>query len=75
MGGVELVEPRVDRRHPLSPIELVSHSPLCQCRHVQLRAAGLLVEIVRKTDVPAGHTQRIHTRHGAVSDGPGAPVL
>lgn len=60
MDRVEVVEPRVERRHALTSVELVSHSALRERRHVQPRGAGLFVEVVGEADVPAGHTQRIH---------------
>ena len=64
MGCVEFVEPAVERRHALSPIELVGDSALCQRRHVQPSGAGLLVEVVREADVPAGDTHILHTDLG-----------
>lgn len=62
MLSIELIEPSVESRHPLPPIQLVGHSSLCEGRHVQPRAAGLFVEVVRKADVPAGHTHMLHTQ-------------
>lgn len=61
MDRVELVKPRVECRHPLSPIEFVGHGPLCQRGHVQSCDARLFVKVIRKADVPASHTQMIHT--------------
>jgi hypothetical protein len=61
VGRVELVEPGVERSHPLTTVEFVGHGALCQGGDVQLGATGLVVEIVGKADVPACHTQRIHT--------------
>lgn len=62
MQSVELIKPSVESRHPLPPIQLGGHSPLSQCRHVQPRAAGLLVEVVGEADVAARHTHILHTR-------------
>lgn len=61
MRRVEFVEPRIQLGHPVLAVELVRHCPLRQSGDVQPGAARLLVEVVRETDVPAGHTQRIHT--------------
>ncbi len=61
MGRVELVEPTIERRHSLSTIEFIRDGALGQRRHVQPRPARLVVEVVRETDVPASHTQIIHT--------------
>jgi hypothetical protein len=58
---VQLVEPSIQGCHPLSAVELGGDGTLCERRDVELGASGLFVELVRKADVPASHTQRIHT--------------
>lgn len=61
MLSVEFVEPGIKASHPLQTIELSGNGPLGESGDVQPGAPSLLVEVVRETDVPAGHTHKIHT--------------
>jgi hypothetical protein len=60
--SVEFVEPGIEASHSLPAIQLGDDRTLGESRHVQPGTPRLLVQVVRETDVSAGHTQRIHTR-------------
>ena len=67
MCGIELIEPGVELRHPRLAVELLGDSALGERRDVQPGAPRLVIKVVRKADVPTGHTHRLHTQTRAES--------
>jgi hypothetical protein len=60
--GIELIEPSVEPCHAVATVELICHRSLRKRGDVQARSASLLIQVIWKTYVATGHTQRVHTQ-------------